>query len=420
MSRMIYVLLVAIIITFIPTVYCLAMQPPVVYVSGDGTGDFNCDGKNDQVEINQAFKFLRENPGYTTVYLKGPFTYEIRDTIYIGSNVIFEGDKNAVLRLPDNLDWQPSQAMIKALNPAGEDNITIRGFEIDGNHDNNTHRPRGGPWHYMVLLDECTNVTINDMYMHDNNTDAVRILYLKKPDTTVANIKFFNNRVERSGHEALYLQNMHGVEIYNNYVITRTNSAFRLASADHAKIYNNVITAVDYSGGPGIEIQGKGSAHKFSDVEIYNNLIYETYGPGIWIFNTGAMHDKANTTGLYIHNNTFRDCGTNKTIDWVGGIVLTGFDNTRIENNIFDGCYGTAVAYRVIRAGFEPPSGMIFTTILRNNIITNTRPHVLAGNGIGVANVYRGNTFILENNVFFNNPGGSYFKTEPGKDDFTL
>jgi len=61
---------------------------PVIYIAGDGSGDFNCHGKNDQIQINQALQFVAENSRYTTVHLKGPFTYTINDTLLIGSNTI--------------------------------------------------------------------------------------------------------------------------------------------------------------------------------------------------------------------------------------------------------------------------------------------------------------------------------------------
>ncbi len=57
-----------------------------IYVAGDGSGDFNCNGSDDQVEINQALEYVAENPQFTTVYLKGPNTYIISDTIFIGNN----------------------------------------------------------------------------------------------------------------------------------------------------------------------------------------------------------------------------------------------------------------------------------------------------------------------------------------------
>ena len=76
-----------------------------VYVAGDGSGDFNCDGSDDQVEINQALAYVAENPQFTTVHLKGPFTYIIDDTLLIGSDTILEGDSTAVIKLTNNAGW---------------------------------------------------------------------------------------------------------------------------------------------------------------------------------------------------------------------------------------------------------------------------------------------------------------------------
>jgi len=68
----------------IVTVASCKSSPPVILVTGDGTGDFNCKGTNDQIQINQALQFVAENNKYTTVHLKGPFTYIINDTLLIG------------------------------------------------------------------------------------------------------------------------------------------------------------------------------------------------------------------------------------------------------------------------------------------------------------------------------------------------
>ena len=42
-----------------------------VYVAADGRGNFNCDGSDDQVEINKALTYVAENPQFTTIHLKG-------------------------------------------------------------------------------------------------------------------------------------------------------------------------------------------------------------------------------------------------------------------------------------------------------------------------------------------------------------
>ena len=74
----------------------------VITVAGDGSGNYNCDGKDDQVQINQALATAAKNPG-TIVRLKGSFRYMISDTILLGSNAILEGGPGVTLKLAKGL-----------------------------------------------------------------------------------------------------------------------------------------------------------------------------------------------------------------------------------------------------------------------------------------------------------------------------
>ena len=74
----------------------------VVNVAGDGSGKFNCDGIDDHVQINQALEYAANNPG-TTVHLKGPFTYDIGDSLLIDSNTILEGESGVTIKLAKGL-----------------------------------------------------------------------------------------------------------------------------------------------------------------------------------------------------------------------------------------------------------------------------------------------------------------------------
>ena len=84
----------------------------IVWVAGDGSGNFTCDGIDDQVEINQALAYVAENPQLTTVYLKGPNTYVLSDTVFVGNETILEGDPAAVIKLIDHADWPVFKPMI--------------------------------------------------------------------------------------------------------------------------------------------------------------------------------------------------------------------------------------------------------------------------------------------------------------------
>lgn len=244
------------ILASVPTALCRS-PAPTVYVAGDGSGDFNCDGKDDHVQINQALKFVADNSGYTTVHLKGPFTYVINDTLLIGSNTILEGDSNAVLKLANNAGWVVMKPLIKQMSNSGNNNIVIRGFEVNVNHDGNPYLADGktllakGKGYYNVMyFTDCKNVTVCNMYMHDGHGDGLRIKYGE-------NIKFYNNTIYKLGHDGLYAIQCQNVEAWGNTITCRTNSGLRIWNSNHVKFHDNLIDSFYHwsAGGPGIQIE---------------------------------------------------------------------------------------------------------------------------------------------------------------------
>jgi len=402
----IFFLVSCLILANVPTALCRS-PAPTVYVAGDGSGDFNCDGKDDHVQINQALKYVADNSGYTTVHLKGPFTYVIDDTLLIGSNTILEGDSNAVIKLVDHAGWVPMKPLIKQMSNSGNNNIVIRGFEVNVNHDGNTEFAKGDGYYNIMYFLYCKNVTVYNMYMHDGHGDGLRIKYGE-------NVKFYNNTIYKLGHDGLFAIDCQNVEAWNNTITCRTNSGLRIWNSNHVKFHDNLIDSFYHwsAGGPGIQIEK--SAGVMDDVEIYNNTIHNTYCPGIWLFNydsSSATRDKAKN--VYIHHNIFYDTGTNPSITWVGGIITGGFEDTVIENNVFDGIYHAAIANMYINS-YSPtyvPAGDGFTTIVRNNIIVNTRlrTNSPSGTGYGIMNYLpQTHSFVLENNCLYNNSAGNY------------
>ncbi len=93
-------------------------------------------------------------------------------------------------------------------------------------------------------------------------------------------------------------------------------------------------------------------------------------------------------------------------------MVLNGFYNTLIEDNVFDGCYGAAIAHKQVDEEFSSP-GSDYTTTARNNIIINTRSSPTAGEGYAFYNQLEdSHSFILQNNCLLNNAGGNYMHAE--------
>jgi PKD repeat protein len=415
------------ILACVPNALCKSSQP-IIYVAGDGSGDFNCDGKDDHIQINQALQFVANNHWYTTVHLKGPFTYVIDDTLLIGNNTILEGDSTAVVKLADNAGWADWKPLIEEMhvlpvnNSTVDDsltvnhNITVRGFEINGNYAGNSEITLGLGYYILIFFSHCNNVTVNNMYMHDGTGDGLRVNHCK-------NVRFYNNRVYKLGHDGLFAVNKcENVEAWNNRITCRNNGGLRTWNSNHVKLHDNIIDSFYHwsAGGPGIMIEkGYGPFNPtgvVNDVEIFNNFIHNTYGPGIWLIGYGnTSYPKKEAQNVHIHHNTFYSAGTNPSIDWVGGIVTSGFYDTLIENNVFDGVYNAAVVHTYptnVHAGTDlSPKGTGYTTIVRNNIIINTLKRKSNPSGTGCAvinNLPKISSFVLENNCLYKNVGGNY------------
>lgn len=365
----------------------------IVYVNTNGTGNYNCDGINDHVEINKALTYI-DSIGGGTVYLRGPNTYWINATLEMGSNTVLTGDSSACIKLVPKAKWGDYVPLIENMDDANE-NFTIRGFEIDGNSENQS-APRGSGYYDMIYFYKCHNITVTNMRLEWGNSDGliVRNYYHNSP----SNITFTNNSVYKLGHEALYTLGLNGVVVANNDVFTRTNTAFRLSSSGHAKIYNNTIHSqiADWSTGPGIEID-KSSGYPSEDIEIYDNTIHTLNGAAIWI--DGEDTDNVvRGKDVYIHHNVMYDVGQydENTGYSNSAIVIGQFNNTRIENNVIDNCGHAGIKY--YRYPNSPSINASFTTIVQNNIIMGSDGYKTDG----LWNTDSTNhTFVSNNNCFY-------------------
>ena len=80
-----------------------------------------------------------------------------------------EGDPTAVIKLKDEADWPRDKPLITQMDSAGNHNITIKGFEINGNHDNNEDKKRGEGYYNLIHFFNSSNIQVHDMYMHDGH-----------------------------------------------------------------------------------------------------------------------------------------------------------------------------------------------------------------------------------------------------------
>ena len=378
--------------------------PPVVHVAADGSGDFNASGSSAQIAINQALDYVATHPGFTTVHLAGPAIYTIDDTIRIGNDTILEGDRGAVIRLGDNVGWPVDRSLLGP-SAASTANITVRNLELDGNTAGNPGVSSGAGFHNFMTFRGCSNLSVHDLYMHDNNGDGLKTI-------GSTNVAFYANRFERLGHDGIYFYASTGADIHDNVATTRVNSAFRVSESDHVRIHDNHV--LGGTGGAGVEIQKTGS-NPMNHIEIDHNRLENTHGAAILVAGYGS-YDKSGAQNLSIHHNIVRNAGTWGGVTWVGGVVLAGFDHTVIENNVFDGAHAQAIAH-LSPLGTAPGTG--YTTLVRNNIIVDTVAggSSPAGTGWGVRNLLPStHQFVVEYNCLYHQAAGDYFQASATHD----
>lgn len=404
-------------LTYVPEI--INPIPPVIYVAGDGSGNYNCDGKSDQIEINAALDFVAEHPEFTTVHLKGPNTFWIDEPIYISANTILEGDKDAVVKLVNHARWWKKykpligqKGTVFLVRPEDQSvttgNITIRGFELDGNRANQSE-PAGHGYYRMIQLQNCYNVTINDMYIHHGLADGI-IITNPGPIMDI-NAKFYNNRIHYDGHDGIYVEYGENIEIYNNNITnTRTDAAIRVQNCNHVKIYNNIAgNAVDrrISGVAAVHVENRGDV-PVNDIEIYNNFFYGNQNwHSIWLerVKKGCPADLNTHTGVYIHNNVISQYK-------LAGIGIYGFNNTRIENNIIEiSTEGAGIAF--YRGDPVNTSSSGFITYVKNNIIIRNATYGIDNQAPDI------HTFVSNYNCIYGNIRGNYNNVMSKTDIYT-
>ncbi|WP_406656874.1 disaggregatase related repeat-containing protein [Methanolobus sp. ZRKC2] len=404
----------------IPFAQGIPSSASAISVATDGNGDYNCDGIADQVQINAALKYAKNN-NLDTVYLKSG-TYTIDDSIEIPDGMTLTGDSDTTVKLIEDWDVTRSDMFTPMItgttvvtgNYKGGSDITISGFTLDGSKFDQDvisamKEVDSFPGIQFYYSD---HITIENMVIKEIPGDGIRISN-GRGKTANGYHKILNNVIYDTGHDDVFI-------MYGNYDVIDGNTlsrishdcGIRLDDSANVLVTNNVIKADKNAlyGLSGIYLLKHENDADSYNVTIAYNTIYDTREMGIVLaIGQGANYMPATSArDIHIHHNTIYGAGTNyRSYPYGGGIWLDGWDNTIIENNVIDGCMGEGIAYG---SRFSNTQNAVYTTIVRNNIITNTLDSpVIPNDGFGINNRLGSNyRFVLENNVVWNNENGNY------------
>ncbi|KKG04177.1 hypothetical protein DU86_02190 [Methanosarcina mazei] len=267
-----------------------------ITVTGDGSGDYNCDGVDDHVQINQALEFAAANPG-TTVQLKGPFTYDIGDSLLIGSDTTLAGDSGVTIKLAKGLPlWGSRESSIaekKAMimiRGGSASNVKIENLTVDGSQSDYYSGIRLGTSSYnMATIINCNGLTIQGVTFQNGCNDALLI-------SKSSNVMIDSVTVNKCGHDGVYAYHVNGITVKNSKFINRTNSSVRFDSVTDGVMKNNECTT---SGGgyAGLELQGN-----LKNIEASGNYFHDLPVPAVIRLNTQE-------TNVNIHDNRIENCG---------------------------------------------------------------------------------------------------------------
>jgi parallel beta-helix repeat protein len=332
----------------------------------------------DETQINQMIE-----DSSSTVQLEAK-TYLIENPIQMKSGVTLQGvTGETTFLLEENTNWDIWVPLIDCTNL---ENVRVAGITFDMNSDNQ-EVPYAKGYHNVMYLKGCNNVEVDDCTFINGRGDGARF-------KSCTNVIVHDNTAKRLGHDGIYVVDCKDVNIYNNRVTTRKNAGIRNWNSVNVRIEGNSIDAqLDGKGGyAGIQIEYS-KYFENPNVEISNNVLADTWGPGAQLiaYAQGLEIDK----GVCIKQNKFLQCGHSNNIVDTGGVSIKGLDGAEIIDNVGDGCYN---AFVYVSSGGDG-------TIIKDNIIENTKPHVeknLAGTGAGIVNS-AGSNLEVSGNSFSNN-----------------
>jgi len=415
-----------------------------ITISTDSSGDYFCDGIDDDEQINQALREVSLTGGI--VHLKAG-TYKISNQIVIEQNnttLEGEGKEITIIQLKDEADWGEynitsdtygNAAPLIVNTNAARVNLTFKNFTLDGNKYNQHYQVAGvdrqvndghDNYHGFKILGTDFNHIVNHVHfshMKIKNTadDGILTIYVK--DVEVDDVVF-----EHIGHSGVYMIYTDGVIVKNSEFLVTVNSGVRFDSSNHILVQNNHIYGeIEKTGNSnfGIQITVRDADDMpFNHVILEKNIISHTAGAGICI----DAEDPSNTSNLKIQNNVIYQCGnvgTEESRKETGGINLKNLKGTTIINNTLVNNIGGAIRIGG-NVGFYTDVPVETTiernTLIKNNIIIDTvkeNDNLANGYGIDIKNT-EVNKVTCSYNNFWNNISGNTIGCENENDSLLV
>ncbi len=432
-----------ILLAIIP-LFILAQTVTAIRFPDNTSTTYTCDGIDDQIEINQALEYVKNNGGTVTLSA---------DTFYIDAPIFLAGNQTTLqgegmnittIKLVDDAGWcyyypdgqggwlyHETEPLITN-KPEAVRFLSIKNLKIDGNkynqslfnpitnetiQDTPSSHVFDGQGHYVAIyiikqetsIESVSDIEFNNVFIYENSDDGMVV-------HNGSNITVKNCKGIRGGHSQVYFLDPINLLVENCDFMVTSNSGIRWYDGNHIVIRNNHIYGEPEKTGNSnfcIQMTGGQTATITDDLIIENNRLEFTAGAGIAL----DAKDPTGAKDVIIKNNIILQCGNSGTTENMreaGGINLKNFTNTLIENNTIVNCIGGGVRLGG-NVGFNTQWSYVtgLTAVIKNNIITNTVDGgnaTASGYGIDIAN---GNSAVCTFNNVWNNAQGDYYGCEP-------
>ena len=293
-----------------------AASATTLYVDTDGSGDYNCDGVDDQIEINYA---LDNTSAGDTVHINGS-TYRINDSIIPADDLKIEGDGNSTqLWFQYNINYTAPISIFRASSTGN--NCTIQDMYLNGNR---TGVPGGGGLGYLNIIQmgcDISNVTITNLTLEEGKNDGIVI---SSPYSTVSNIN-----IDTLSHSGIVIGGAgHHITVHDIYAYKCSNAGFRAYYCNDISIYN--YTAV-LSGNYGYEFYTVGYLYNgIKNISVYNvTVTNQLFSAEDGLIIDGTLGKMSNFT---IENSVFDCYNTQYSRGYGDGIHIQNVDDVTIDS----------------------------------------------------------------------------------------
>ena len=350
----------------------------------DRSGNFVCDGTDDDVEINAAISYVAALGGGEVKLLQGEFK--------ISASISIDADNVSLVGCGPGATRIVAAANVHGIEvAAGHSHILIANLELDGSA---TTATASGIYLDGASGSEITYCLIVNCYVHDWHIDGVSLYYAD-------NNGILGNQIISNGYDGIYIYHSnrnlilgnqansngeHGICIYyysdRNLILgnqANSNGENGIQIDDHSN-RNLILGNQANSNDSGIRVQTYSNNNVISGNETNDNIfegIYLYYNVSNNVISGNEVRNNDNH-GIYLYSSVNNNVVTGNQVynnsqassNSYDGIYLYDSNNNLISNNVIDGGNNHRYGINIANDGCND------NLVVHNRLLRNVTAHI--------------------------------------------